>query len=677
MRSPTLDEIIAQRDALLDQNVFEMDLDYKYPRDLDLHPKSDLSKFIIDAVNERCSLGKEAIQDHYQDWRTEDKTLSAYMAPDEIDNLRTEKDSRRPTTIVIPMEFAIRESFCTFMANAFSMGPQVHKYSGFGSKEAIISAALRERVIAKQSFWFKERMKLDAMFQDAFAYGRATACVKWSKHRAKQPVQEKVSELMAEALRAQGVDANDGDVLRYMEERTLWEGSELNVLDQYHCFYDPNSNAQEIQKSEFFAWQYRTSAMDILSKEIDPEEYLFNGKAVRILADKGLAESSWYAAEDARGRLGQAELPGLNKRQGVNTPVDVTYMYVRLIPKEWGLGNEEYPQIWCIGIAGDQVVIHLQRLDFDHGQLPIISMAPNADAHAFHPVSLARVLRDLQKFANWLAKSREDSANTILNGMIFVDPSRVDIEDMMDPGMGKLVRVKNSAYGEGDISRFVHQMQIQDVTAGHMTNIAELDQIARNAVGTTDIVMGQMGKMPERPTSAGIQAAQSGAFGRLGLMAMRIEEQCMRDLAFQMGMNTGQYMDIPFAVSLLGRYEQHLREHFGMGSDNQGVMVQPWDMNFPFSVDSHSNFTHSGSDIAAMSEFMKTMMAIEGVGAEIATDYRIADVFANFMRKAGWDDIDEYRNIKGDAPQMQIQTMPGEEAMRQEEQGNLVRAEQL
>lgn len=666
---------MARRDELLDKDIFEATFDYDYPRDLDLRPKSDLSKYIIEEVNRRCQLGKEAIQDNYQDWRSIEKTMSGYMAPDEIDQLRTAKDDRKPTTIVLPMTYAISQSFCTFMGNAFCMGPTVHKYTGHGSRESIISAALRERVVAKQSFWFKERMKLDMMFRDAFCYGRSAASVFWRKHRAKVPVNENLSDIMAEALKAKGVDADEGDIVRYMEERTLWEGSSLDVLDQYHCFYDPNSDSSDIQNSEFFGWQYRTSALDLLSREIDPEEYLFNGKYVRLLSDKGLAQSAWYTGDDSRGREGQSQNPDLSSSHRVTNPVDITYMYIKLIPAEWGIGKEEYPQTWCVGIAGDLIVVHFQRLDFDHGQLPVVSMSPNADAHSFHPVSLAHLLRDLQKFANWLAKSREDSANTILNGTIFIDPSRVDIEDMMNPGMGKLVRVKNSAYGEGDISRFVHQMQIQDVTAGHMQNIAELDQIARNAVGTTDIVMGQMGDMPERPTKAGINAAQSGAFGRLGIMALRIEEQCMRDLAFQMGMNTGQYMDVPMAVSVLGRYEQYLREEYGIGNDDPGIIVDPFDMNFPFQVDMHSNFTQTTTDIAAMSEFIKTMLAVEGVGPQIAQDYNLAGIFASFLRKSGFEDIHEFKNIGG-APQMNVQVMPDEQVAQQQAAGNLVSPEQ-
>ena len=98
---------------------------------------------------------------------------------------------------VVPRSYAARDAWLSFMDQTFA-GPSIHRYSGVGSRESQIKAALRERVVARQSRWFKERLHLNTVLSDAFTYGIGICSVEWSKHHGRRFKDERVTALAAE-----------------------------------------------------------------------------------------------------------------------------------------------------------------------------------------------------------------------------------------------------------------------------------------------------------------------------------------------------------------------------------------------------------------------------------------------------------------------------------------------
>ena len=664
-------EKIARERAGLWEDIENIDLDEDYPRDLDLHPKSDLTKFIIQEIHNRAEVAHEELSKCTEDYRASDWTQGAYMPADEHDAGVMQLDSRKPVTCVVPISFSVKEMMQAAMMSVFG-GPIIHRYKGMGSAKAHISAAKRERVVARHSDWFKERLKLDMCIGSALQYGRGFVALNWTKKFGSIPVTEEISDSLSTLLQGQGLEK--GDIIRYLgEEVQLQEGTELVNLDIYQMLLDPNRDVNTLQKSEFIGWMYRTSAQDLMRRSRDPEERLFNAPAVRKLAAQGGSYSVWWNRDDGRGTLGESTAPTEGNAELAINPVDVIQMYIDIIPSEWGLGDEDYCQKWMFAVAGDRVVIQAEPLRLSHGMYPVAGCAPNADGVKHSPVSHLFMIREIQRFADWLMKSRQDAVRTILNGLIFFDPSKVDPDDILNPGMGKLVRVRPGSYSEGGIQQYVHQMQISDPTVNHMAGIMQLDQIARNGIGAGDMVAGQMGDMPERPTSQGIQVAAQATSARLQLLAKRIDEQMMTDIAWQMAMNLPQFMSADVAAPILGSLEQELRKDYGIEGDNEDIMVGFKDLEFPFTCVPHTDANPEITNMAGMTEVLKTLLSVEGVGAEVAGGLRLVDLYINYMRKNGLDNIDDFRAaMPAGVPGMNVQSMPDEQVQQGVQAGNLV-----
>jgi len=399
------------------QGAYEEEYDYDYPMGLDLHPESELSKQIVNEVLNRAEVAQEELNKLKDEWKEMDRTMNAYMPASAWDEGVQEVDSRRPTTIVVPMSFAMREVFQTSMRNALTAGDLIHLYRGTGGPESKIAGAKLELLVGKHSLWFKERLKLDMAFGDAFTYGRGLVALNWAKHLGQKPVVEEVSDLMSFALREQGQNVPPGTILRYLEDRILFEGTELQNIDMYQTFIDPSVTPNELQKAEFIGWLYRTNSMSLMRREEDPEENLFNGKAVYHLTKKGEGLSAYWNRDDGRGRDGDSQDLGFaDPAAQYSNAVDVIRLCIEIIPEEWGLGDNKKPEKWVFEVAGDDVLIQAMPLPNKHNMFPVAMFAPNADAHTVGPGSHLMATASIQKFMNWLLKSRADAVNTILTG---------------------------------------------------------------------------------------------------------------------------------------------------------------------------------------------------------------------------------------------------------------------
>lgn len=646
---------------------------YKYRDGLDLTPGSELSSFIVNQVQERVQASRKMTSKYEHEWRKMDWMKSAYMQADEYDKAVEAHDLRRPTTVTIPSAMADNETWQAYMTNVFCEASPTQRYRGVGGGDSLVRGALHERAAQRQSIHWKEPLHLNSFWGSGFTYGKGLAAVTWKKKKAMESKAAQVGELMGAMLSSMGVKGvKAGEQVRYAQERVMFEGTALEPVDIYQAFFDPHTTPNNFQESEYVGWIYRTTANALLRRENDPEEKITNAKYAKRAAKHGKGVSAWWNRNDGRG--GDKGNQHIDQAMDNSEVVDVIIMFIDIIPAEWGVGEEDYPVKYEVALGCDDIVLWCDSLDLDHGMFPAIQCAPNADGETVMPVSHLASVSKIYQFKDWTLKNIQDFNNTVLNGIIFWDPSKVEEEDMLNPSQGKLVRVKASAYGEGGIERFVHQMQIQDVTAGHMDRISALDQLARNGIGTGDVVMGNMDNMPERPTKAGIQNAQSGQFSRLRRLAIIVDGQAMQDLAWQKAYNVRQFLADDMVVPMNGRYEQQLRAMYNVASDVHDLSISAFDLDGDIDVVPINAQLPGLADIDAASEMFKTLLASPEVVPMIAKQYSLDRLFAYIFRRMGFEDIDEFRvNAQaGVGSPVSLSVMPNEMLKSEIDAGNYV-----
>lgn len=657
-----LSSTLAARREELAESIEDVDFGYEYPGGHNLKPGSELHDYIVDKVMTYARQSENATESAKENWRKLDQTLTAYF-PASYD---AEARQGHGTNIVIPVSFAALDTFLTYAAGVFGRDP-IYKFRGRGSKERRIKAAMLERIVSAGNYWYKERLHLQTFLRDAYVYGIGVASPQWRKSFGRTPESMVITDIVEEVLRGKMGKAKRGDIIRYFEQKLLFEGNELRNIDPYRLLLDTNTPLNHYQESEFIGYLRRTHAMELLRQEEDPETGHFNCKYARMLAEQRNGRSVLWTDDSGRNYVQQTEAD--DRMRAMDNAVDCIHMFLDLIPWEWGIGSSRYPTKYMATVAADRVLIQFEPCGYQHGMYPVAMAGPNTTGYDTIPVSHLTTTYPAQITADWLISTHVADVLRGLNTSLVVDPSRVDMRDVLSPSLNKIIRLKMSSYGQAGIDQYIKQLPMVNVTASHMVDAQAFIGHVNNILATQDITRGDLSSSPERPTAAGIHAARTGSLSRLGHVVEMVAMQGIVDLAWQEGYNVTQFLGEDVSVSILGRYEEDLRTEFGLPPGVSEMTVGPSMLDgLSFEVEPYVS-PAGDENIDAMTEVMKTAMAIEGVPQTVFSQIDVVRLFMGWARKAGFEDVHEFVQSGGS---LVPQIVPDEYAAAQAAAGNLV-----
>lgn len=635
----------------------------EYPGGLDFTPGGKLHDRIVKLVRDYADRGFDSNTPNIPEYNKVEHILDGYMPPDEIDRLRMADDSRKAVNVVTPMLVSHLAMFQTAMHRAFFSGDVFHRYMGRGTPERAAKAALAEKLMAVIAGWFQERRAADIHWGDALAYGRAYMWGKWSKKRRPAMVEEQADEYLAAALTEMGQPYAPGDAIRYMDEEIedIREGTEWIPLDPYQVLTDGSTPPDRFQESTFFGWVVDTDALILLASEDDPEENLFNCQALEILARKHEATSQVYRKVESRNkRMDNNDDRWQGEQQ--NTHCHVIYMFCRLVPSRYGLGDSNKPEIWFFAVGGDKILISAERVRTLHGGMPVVCTAPNARGHHINPVSNLMINMGQQFAVDMLVKQDLDFQDIAKNGKFIFDPVMLEWRDFSVGGGPTAIRMKKRAMGK-DISSFYHQIRVDPVTDGNWVKAANLIQMAREGGGINE----PASDMPERPTAQGISAIEGRAISRMARIALIIDEQSRIPMAYQNLCNAAQWMSTEVILDVTGRDDELIRQGYNLPPGATGLIASAWDLDPDMDILPLHSMSQGPKNLPAMTEFAKVLMSVPGVSDGLMARFGpgVTDFLVSMFREMGVSDIDWYGRVN-------VTPMANEQVMQQVQAGNLV-----
>ena len=532
------------------------DVAYNYPAGLDLRPDSQLHQAVLAKLLSRIRVAYEKLDGRRKSWREIDKTLTAYVRLDELERKVKQKDSRSPVSIVFPHSYSILETLTAFMDSLFLREP-IFQYEG-NSPEDTIGSILLTKVVEAHCKRFKVGLALHTAFKDSIAYGIGACFPLWKQKWG---------------YRTRSEYGMDGILVKTSEPALLFEGNSLENVDPYQLLLDPNYGIQSIQDAEFVGFVRRTNYYNLLPE--DGKGAVFN---VRYLKGKQCTSQFWGSQRDQKA---QTTIVGDTT---VLRPVDVIYIYINIIPKDWGLGDYEEPEKWLFAIAADKYIIQAQPLDLDHNMFPVAVCAPTFDGYSSAPLSRLELLGGMQELLDWLLNSHVANVRKTINDMIIYDPYMLNTDDLIDPKPGKLVRARRAAWGK-DIRGSIQQLQINDVTRQHIADAQLTMNLMNQISGSDDAMMGTLRQGgPERLSAAEFSGTQSQALGRLQSLAMIVGQQLIQDIGYMFAMHTQQMMQEDVWINTVGTWQEQLLAHYGPQVQNDRMRVTPQDLNIDFDI---------------------------------------------------------------------------------------------
>lgn len=638
-------------------------IEYDYPEGLDFKPGSDLHKKIRDEVFKRATESAAVVSTRFTSWNEIDRTLTTYIDLDDDEWKVKTLDSRKPVSIVFPYSYAILETLMSYLMAAFFQDP-IFMYEGV-SPEDIIGAIMLEKTVQLHCNKSKIALNLHTMFRDSLSYGFGCTIPYWRKHSGVRTIKQETGFISAisNIFKRTGYE-------RGSEEVVLFEGNALMNVDPYLALPDPNVSIHGVQDGEFFGWVEKTNYLSLLSAEKEDGSDYFNVKYLNEF--KGNRATSIYgedkSSRDKKKGTSKSSVYGSSVRGSNSTrPVDIIHMYVTLIPKEFKLGDSEYPEKWLFSLAADQVVIRAKPLNLNHNLYPVAISAPDFDGYSSTPISRLEVLYGLQKTLDWLFNAHIANVRKAVNDMIVYDPYLVNSKDLTTPGPGKLIRMRRPAWGKG-VKDAVMQLSINDVTRQHIGDSSFIVNWM-NKIGGADesSVMGSMRQGgPERLSAREFQGTQKAAMSRLERVAKVIGLQAMQDIGVMFASHTQQLMSEELYVKTTGRWQEVLMKEYGinkMTKDKGRMKITPFDVLVDYDI-----MVRDGSVPGSnFSEVWVRMFETIAKVPELMQEFDLFRIFAHIARNNGAKNVEEFKRIK---------VMPDQQVMDQAKAGNVIPMEE-
>ncbi len=621
---------------------------YDYPMGLDFTPNSTLSKKVCTEVMNRARFSYDKMSARHKSWNQIDRVLTAYVPLDELEKKVKAKDARKPVSIVVPYAYATLETLLTYLVSQFLNG-SIFQYQGRGPED-LIGGALMERLINQQCERTKVALNLHTMFRDSLAYSVGSVACSWERKIGKRTVPKD-----------QGFFSFLGNfikkgVSRSSMETVMYEGNMLKNIDPYCYLPDPSVSVHEVQRGEFSGWVERTNLLNLLSAEATSDD-VFNVKYLRkcpgktsLIAADASQRNTRFGGEDSR-----------NDSHAVKRPIDVIYMYCKIIPKEWGLGNQEYPEKWYFAVAGDSVVIEARPIGLNHDLFPMAIAAPDFDGYTATPVSRLEIVYGLQETLDWLFSSHIANVRKALNDMLIVDPYLVNMSDLENPEPGKLIRLRRAGWGKG-VTGAVQQLQVNDVTRQHISDSSYIIELMNRVSASNDSLQGITRQSSERITATEISGDRSSSLSRLERMAKVIQIQAMYDISYLFAAHTQQLMTEDTYIKILGDWPDLLQS---IQNPTRRVKVTPLQMMIDYDIilkDVTDKNQGNGREWIDLYQIMNQ-------NPMLAQQFDMVRIFKHIATLMGASDVNEFVQQGGNVQQTM---MPDAKVTSEADKGNLV-----
>ena len=633
----------------------EIDHGYSYPRGLNLRPGHKKHETLLKQILAYARDSYNTMSQRHSDWREVDRVLKSYTylptlgsqkkrATDEFNEPLDE--SRR---IIMPVSQIVLDTLLTYFTSAFIRDP-LFQYEGTGPEDQY-GALVLTQLIQQQSHKAAVPLALHTAWRDMFAYGVGYASPRWQETLGRK------MELAPTGFFDQlATFFQTGVGRRTSEYQLLYEGNVLDNIDPYLALPDPTVSAHEIQAGEYFGWIEEDSLSPMLRNE--ESNGFFNLKYLKDL-DAPLTSSITNRGE--RNDRRQSTVPV------TSAPVDKIWMYIDLIPKDWGLGRSQDPETWVFGVAADTVIFQAEPLNLAHGNIPVVAGAPDFDGYSATPVSRLMAIEEIQTLVDFLYTSHVENIRRVINDNLVVDPSLINIHDLNTNKPGKIIRARKRAWGQGGLrDNAIFQLDVKDVTSGNVSDAMFLMDQAKTATSTMDQLGGNLAPRTSRVSANEAQGIRLAGLSRLERPAQIVSHQFMLPIARMFASNVQQFMTEETFIKATGELAERLADEFGVEAERGRIPISPEELVINYDVMAHDGVVPGKENVQVWTELFQVMSS----NPDLAQHFDMQRIFSHIARQMGAPNVDGFiRRRRGG---QQVEVRPDEEVLNEVDRGNLV-----
>lgn len=612
---------------------------------MEIAKNSPLHAKLVKMLSSRIRLAQQAQQTKHEAWTKAENAMLAYIPESEIDrarkNSRDNAGGQHYTTIKLPYTYALVLSAHTYVTSVFFARNPVHQFAGrHGESESQVQAL--EALISYQVDIGEMLGPYYIWIQDAFKYGLGILEEYWDDTESQFSSIQDIP------------DPNDPTGQTMVKGRILarfqgYQGAKVNNISAWDFLPDPRVSIGNYQKGEFVFVRKRLSWNTVVKRKAGGYYTNLEHLTGEISDFSKANEDSQLVRPDPTSLMiddGEAKHPAvLPAYEGC----------VDLIPKEWGLGNSDYPEKWMFTITGDlQTLIGCQPHGAMHCEFPYAVIEAEIEGYGSYGRGLPETAEGIQNTLDWLINQHFFNVRASLNNQFIIDPSKVVASDAEDGGPGFMWRLRPEAYGQ-DIRSFVHQIPVQDVTRTHVTDIGTMIGIGERTFGINDQIMGAL-STGGRKTATEVRTSTGFGVNRMKTIAEYVSATGFARHSQRMVQLSQQY----FTADRKFRIAGSLISDMSPNEQQQFISVNP------DAIKGFYNFVPVDGtlpvDRLAMANLWKDLLLQMRTVPGLLANYDLSKIFAHVANLAGIRNLQQFR----------IQVGSPTALAQQAEAGNLV-----
>lgn len=641
-----------------DRKILDQDLQYDYPKvdgkRLDLRPGSKLSNELIEFVTKKADFSFAKMSPRHEVFYQLDRLLTTYVPLKRWEQAKRTRAPRRPVAVVVPQAYANLDTLMTYFQEVFLGQRPTWAYEGIGPED-VVGAKFIELKTQMDVDRATLSVPLTGWMRDGLVYGQGALLPGWKVERG--PRRYTRVEAVMDAI-----NSVFGRRVRGTLD-ILYEGNTATLVDPYRVLPDPGVPATNPQDGRYWSWSSIEDVLGLRAEEMNGDN-LFN--VAYIEKAGGNLCTRWTA--DRSGRIG---IEGSSMYESwAKENSTVINMYAKLVPSQLGLGKSDLVENWFMRVADGQVIIDLRPVGLEHGRFPVCIGVPDFDGHSFANLSRIELIFGMALTSNFMMNSFIENTVRSLMNLFLVDPSRIVIDDILNPSPAGLIRTTEEYYGS-DVRTAFQQLAVNNVTQENIMNLRVLGELMDQGSGAIDVVKGMFrsGRGDRSATEA--ENAIQSAMSRLKRLAQNFSNTGMTALGTIFAHHAIQFMTKPMFVREMGDWPKALQDEFKRRQKTTGARGLYFDRDhldvlFDVRAKDGSQPINPNYKVNTALQIMQTM---SGFGDH--PQFRQFDLLGWVMKIArlmGTYDLGEYLEAGG----ADVQMMDNEEVLREHEAGNLL-----
>ena len=478
------------------------------------------------------------MSEYYAGWDNSDAVFRGQRTEDAED--RAARDRKEPVKMVVPVAHAQINTFVAFLHSMFTQRDKFFELTGTkdnNHKSARIGEALLERDLNHNKF----SAKLYQYLLDVARFGLGVFKVSWVKETQRTIVMEP----QGQPIQYLGMTVNpqpqpvEKDVTKFL-------GNRITNISPYRFFPDTRLPLNRFQEGEFCASEDEYSWVTLRQMEAE-------GTIAGLDHVKMMSANVWRDRGETRLMSDQRFMDEVAESQGQSKGVYILTEVIRvIIPSEYEidgepLGPEKTPVKYIIWYVNDNRIVRCEPLAYIHDSFPYTLGQYTPDMHELVNIALAGSIDNLQSVITWFINSRITNVRKVIQNQLVVDPEGINMDDVRN--RSSVIRLKPQQ-GRLGMDRWIKQLDIRDVTGGHVADAAFLKEMTQETTGITENALGQFSSGRRSATEA--KNVNSGATLRLKLVACLQWIDALAPLGEQMLTNLRQGLDEETTVKVVG-----------------------------------------------------------------------------------------------------------------------------